>query len=100
MTEKEMVQLAAAMENHSTHPIAKAVQAYAHDEHATIPVEEVEELPGFGLKGTIHGQPILVGNPRLLDKYPLTHPAHLSDIVDPLVAVAVEGTHIRVVTIA
>ncbi|HLT07167.1 MAG TPA: heavy metal translocating P-type ATPase [Cyclobacteriaceae bacterium] len=100
MTEKEMVQLAAAMENHSTHPIAKAVQAYANDEHATIPVEEVEELPGFGLKGTINGQPILVGNPRLLDKYAITYPAHLSDIVDTLVVVAIDGTYIGHMTIA
>ncbi|MCL1948437.1 MAG: cadmium-translocating P-type ATPase [Turicibacter sp.] len=58
--------MAAALEQYSTHPIAKSIlDAYPEPLVAT----EVEEIPGHGLKGVVEGEEILVGNSRLMEKY-------------------------------
>lgn len=55
--------LAAALEHHSTHPLALAITAAA----TTVPLAlNVTEEPGQGMKGQVHGQDIAVGNPRWL----------------------------------
>lgn len=56
---EELLRLAAALERHSTHPLAKAVLAAAGED---IPAAaHVREEPGHGLRGRVGGSDICVG---------------------------------------
>ena len=61
-TETACLQLAMALERHSEHPLAKAILAHASEfeqRHA----EQVQAIPGQGLRGEIAGETYLIGNP-------------------------------------
>lgn len=77
---KTVLQLAAALESHSTHPLAAAITSAARSEFTehTGPAEqpdetelgvafEITEHAGSGISGIINGTPVAVGNPRWLD---------------------------------
>ncbi|WP_130834273.1 copper-exporting P-type ATPase CopA [[Erwinia] mediterraneensis] len=60
-----VVRLAAALEQDSSHPLAKALVAAA--EGATLPaVEQFRTIRGQGVSGTLAGKSLLLGNPALL----------------------------------
>lgn len=63
-TPKSVVEWAASLERHSTHPLAAAIAAAAPD---APPAEEVSETPGRGITGSLDGTAITVGSPRWLD---------------------------------
>lgn len=54
---------AAALEAHSTHPLAAAISAAAPDAGRA---QDVTETAGKGLTGVVDGAPVAVGNPRWL----------------------------------
>ena len=60
--ENELLALTAAVEQKSSHPIAKAFAGVATEYTA----QEVTELTGRGLQGTVNGEEMLVGNELLL----------------------------------
>ncbi|TLP93589.1 cation-translocating P-type ATPase [Nesterenkonia salmonea] len=67
-TEQQVLDWAAALEAHSTHPLAAAIT------HATAGVPkatEITEHPGQGITGVIGASRIAVGSPRWLDAGPL-----------------------------
>ena len=66
-TRNELLALAAAAERHSSHPLARAIVAYAESEGVDIPEpERVEEVAGRGLRAVIDGREVLAGNRLLL----------------------------------
>ncbi|MCK5674583.1 MAG: HAD-IC family P-type ATPase, partial [Spirochaetales bacterium] len=58
----------AELENYSTHPIANA---FKDVETAGIKAENIKEMAGKGLSGTVNGRFIAVGNKRLVEDYNL-----------------------------
>ncbi|MBT9135544.1 MAG: Zinc-transporting ATPase [Firmicutes bacterium] len=62
---EEVLALAAKIERHSTHPVAKAISEAVILTDAESPAEIVE-LAGRGMMGRLHGKELLVGNARLL----------------------------------
>ena len=68
-TERELIERALALEGRSTHPLARAVLAYAqaHDITAT-PAEAVVLIPGKGATGRIDGREFWVGSHRYLEE--------------------------------
>ena len=64
ITEAQALALAAALEQHSTHPLAAAITAAAPGVPAA---EGVTEQAGHGIEGTLDGARITVGSPRWLD---------------------------------
>ena len=63
VTETELLTLAAALEQKSEHPLAKAILARAEEEQITPPeVSDFTALPGNGLSATLAGGPIYGGN--------------------------------------
>lgn len=52
--------LAAALENRSEHPIARAFG------HAPLPAESVETVPGLGLVGSVDGRVLRIGQPSFV----------------------------------
>ena len=57
--------LAAAAEQHSTHPIAKSIVSAVKGN--LLPVERVHEVAGKGIECVIDGKRVLVGNNRLME---------------------------------
>lgn len=99
LTKDDLLQLTVALESHSNHPIAKAIQEFA-DQVSKVSVTEVEEIPGMGLKGMTQGKEILVGSLRLLEKHGIDFPSALRKVVDTLVVVAINGSYAGHLTIA
>ncbi len=67
-TRPEILALAAALERGSEHPLAAAIVLGAEAEGATgAAVEGFESLTGKGVKGTVGGRRVLLGNRRLMD---------------------------------
>ena len=67
----EILQLATSLESYSTHPIAKSIVQEC-EARSLVPyysLENVQEIPGQGLKGTVDGRVTLVGNIKLLEAY-------------------------------
>lgn len=90
----------AAIENVSTHPIAKAIVAEAGIAYQQHTVSKVEEISGHGLKGAVDGKELLVGNGRLLEKFNVFYDPSLKEIVETIVIVAVDGKYAGYITIA
>jgi heavy metal-(Cd/Co/Hg/Pb/Zn)-translocating P-type ATPase len=64
VTERQALEWAAALEQHSTHPLAAAIAAAAPGVPAAL---EVTEQAGQGIEGTVGGARITAGSPRWLD---------------------------------
>lgn len=64
VTEPQALQWAAALEQHSTHPLAAAITAAAPEASVAA---GVTEQAGHGIEGTVDGSTITVGSPRSLD---------------------------------
>lgn len=96
----ELVKITAAIESNSTHPIAKAVVEYAGDNAKSLKADNVEEISGHGLKGTVEGKNVLAGNVKLLKKFNIAYPAELDQLVDTVVVVSVSDKYAGYLTIA
>ncbi len=66
--EGEVLRLAAGLEASSSHPLALAVVARAHDAglHALPEYAEAENVPGYGTVGRVEGRRLAAGNLELL----------------------------------
>ena len=65
----EVLQLAAALQQHSEHPLARAVMHKAQKEAVAIPpVQNAKALAGRGVQGEVAGHALLLGSPRLLQE--------------------------------
>jgi len=100
ISKEELIKLTSAIEQNSTHPIAKAITEYAGNVKDNVKVEGVEEIAGHGLKGNIEGKEVLAGNLRLLKKFNIEYPKELEQVVDTIVVVAVNNTYAGHITIA
>ena len=67
VSESELLRLAAAADRRSAHPLAEAVVEYAARQNIAVPeADAYEQLRGRGVKATVSGKAVLVGNPALL----------------------------------
>lgn len=96
----ELIRTAAAIEANSTHPIAKAVVEYAGKEAKGLTTENVEEISGHGLKGTVNGKTVLAGNAKLLKKFNVAYPSEVDSLIDTVVVLAVDNRYAGYMTIA
>jgi Cd2+/Zn2+-exporting ATPase len=94
----ELIAYASAIEQASTHPIAKAIIEYAPNSRLT--AQDVEEIAGHGLKGKIEGKEVLAGNVKLLQKFNIDYPKELEREVNTIVVVSVNNKYVGYITIA
>lgn len=97
--EAELIRVASVIEKNSTHPIAKAVVEYTGD-NANGKAENVEEISGHGLKGSVDGKTVLAGNAKLLRKFNIQYPADIEKVIDTIVVMAINGKYAGYITIA
>ena len=66
--ENELLHLAAHVEHYSTHPIGEALRA-AFPNEATdgCRISDVEEIAGHGIRATVEGRSVCVGNSKMMD---------------------------------
>ena len=72
------LKIAASLDDHSTHPVAKALVSgwkLQQPDASTLPVEDFGVLNGRGVKGTIDGQSWHLGNHRLVEELGVCSPA-------------------------
>lgn len=101
LSEQEFLKLTAAIESKSTHPIALVViEHVGKDAIKNVSINNVEEIPGHGLKGTIDGKEVLAGNAKLLKKHNIGYPEAITAIVNTVVVVAVDKKYAGYITIA
>jgi len=68
--EKEVLELAAAIESSSEHPLGRAIVEGAKAKGLQIPaVQDFDSDPGLGVWGQVGDQNVLVGNLRLMERY-------------------------------
>jgi Cd2+/Zn2+-exporting ATPase len=96
----QLVQLTAALEKNSTHPVGKAIVEYAENGSTNYKVENVEEIAGHGLKGSVNGKELLVGNQKLMRKFNISYPTAIDSIADTIVLTAINGQYAGYITIA
>ncbi|MFJ7921673.1 heavy metal translocating P-type ATPase [Lysinibacillus fusiformis] len=58
----------AGIETQSNHPLAQAITSYAKAEGITaLPQATIEDIPGWGIKGTVHNEEYQVGKPEFVN---------------------------------
>ncbi len=97
--ESEFMKYLMAMEEQSTHPIAKAIMEYKEngDDYEA---KEVSEIAGKGLKGIVKGKIVLVGNKALMIAYDIDVPTETENIVESIVLVSIDNQFAGYVVIA
>ena len=98
-TEVEFMKYLIAIEEQSTHPIAKAILEYK-TEGEGFKATDVSEIAGKGLKGIVNGKTILVGNKALLISNQINVSTEIDNIVESIVLVAIDGKFAGYVTVA
>lgn len=97
---QEILDLVNAIESHSSHPVATAIHEYVGAINPEINLENIEEIAGHGLKATVNGKELLVGNFKLIKKFNVPLFMNPDDIVFTTIAVAYGGEFVGYLTIA
>jgi len=97
--EKEFMKYLMAIEEQSTHPIAKAVLEYKA-EGTDYKASEVSEIAGKGLKGIVNGKTVLVGNKALMMANNINVLEETETIVESIVLVSIDNAFAGYVVIA
>ncbi|HLT85691.1 MAG TPA: heavy metal translocating P-type ATPase, partial [Phototrophicaceae bacterium] len=97
---RELLVLAAAVEQYSAHPLAAAVVAEARADGGTLPAaDDVTEVPANGVTGTVAGRAVVVGSDRFVARVTGVEPARPPE-GHTGVHVAVDGRYAGYVALA
>ena len=91
MTEEELVRTAAMAEAVSNHPISKSIIDACGEGFDASSVEEAEEMPGKGVRASVFGKTVHVGNSRLMEEIGLEF-CH-EEVAGTNIHVAVDGSY-------
>ena len=97
----ELLNLVYSLESLSIHPVAKSIVSYCENNFEKIEnnvVENFEEISGYGLKGIINNEEIILGNAKLLDKYNIKY--EKSNDNGTVVYVSKNGTYIGYIVVS
>ena len=105
--EAELLELAAAVESVSDHPLAKAVILYAEEKGITAaPPEDFKYISGKGISATVNGIKLLAGNRSFMEENKIdisnfaSSSEHLSAQGKSLIFIAKNGTALGFIAIA
>ena len=94
----EVLEMAAAGENYSDHPIAASIRSAYGKTVDTERIRDSKELAGHGISVTVDGRKILVGNEKLMAEYGIAFPK--ADRNGTIVYVAEDGKAAGVIVIS
>ena len=79
LKDQKLLQLVGSLEVKSNHPISKAFESYMSENNVNpLEVSDFENIPGFGIKGKVGNEEIMLGNSKLLNKYNIKN-THITD---------------------
>src|SRR2546426_1526629 len=106
-TREKILQFAASAEQGSEHPIGEAIAKMARELRIALePLKDFAAVPGHGIRATVKGQPVRVGNLRLMEVDGLrvagleAETARLAEAGLTPMFVAVGGTVVGVIAVA
>lgn len=77
----ELLRRAAAVEDESEHPIARAIVKFAKEQNLSVPkASGFSALSGRGAKATVNGKTIHVGGPRMIEELRATLPEDMEQV--------------------
>ena len=105
--ETEVLRLAASLERGSEHPLAEAIVRGAEVRGLKLAnADDFEAVTGMGVKGTVDGKPVALGNAKMLTELGIEAPATTEvanarrDEGETVMFVVVEGTIAGLVSVA
>jgi heavy metal translocating P-type ATPase len=102
LNRKEVLSIAASLEQNSNHILASAIVKSAKEEGAKlIKAKNIKEIAGLGLKATIKGQEIIIGRYNFMEQEGLAKPKGLKveSIKQTAAFVAVDGEIVGLITV-
>ena len=91
LSDEELLHLTAHVERYSTHPIASSLRKAYPNEADDCVIENVEEMSGYGIRATVNGDEVCVGNFRMMDELGVKwHECHKAGTV---IHVAINGEY-------
>lgn len=96
----EILQMVNVLESHSTHPVATAIHEFVGNIKHEMPLENIEEIAGHGLRATVNGKELLAGNFKLIKKFEIDCDANIQDSIHTLIAVAFDRKFVGYIAIA
>ena len=101
LSEADVLNLAAAADRRSGHPLAQAVVAYAVKCHLSVAQPtDFEVIQGRGVRATVDGKSVLVGNAKLLSENGAETPQLGEDHLGITIYVAVNGRWVGSIELA
>lgn len=94
----ELLNVVAAMERGSNHPIAKAIVDYVKDSGTE--VSDVKDIPGYGMEATHGNDRWMAGTLRMLDRGHVVYPEELKHVPETIVACAKNGRYAGCILLA
>ncbi len=78
--ERAVLEYAVSVNRESEHPLAKAITYYGKEKNVELlPVSEFESITGKGVKGSINGMNILLGNKKLIKETGIEADSYLKE---------------------
>ncbi len=96
--EEELLQVAAAIESHSTHPISRSICEYAGSRYSENDAQNVQEIAGQGIRCEYRGKPAAAGNAALMADCGIAIPQVQSS--GTVVHVALDGEYLGGIVVA
>ena len=80
--QNQLIKMVGSIEEKSTHPIGKAFMDYmVENKIEKLNVENMQNIAGYGLIGTINNEKIILGNRKIIEKFSIEN-NHLKDEKD------------------
>ena len=92
-TEDQLLEIAAAAEVHSSHPIAKSIRDRWGKEIDSLAISNYEEISGQGIRAMFKGKVVLAGKKDLLVQNAISVPELSGDAAGTQVYIAVDGKY-------
>ena len=96
--EEELLEIATVAESMSNHPIAKSILNRVNKKVNQEEIEEYKEIAGMGIKAKYHGEEIVAGNAKLLEKEKIKY--YPCNEIDAIVYVAKNKKYLGAIVIS
>jgi len=91
---KNVTAFTAALQSHSTHPIASSVLKFLPGiTLSDYKVEKFEEIPGYGIKGFVNGHEVIIGNLALMKSYDFFYDESLDELREPVILIMIDDRY-------
>ena len=98
VSKNELLEIAAYAESHSNHPISVSLKKAYNKEIINSRITSQEEIAGHGVRATIDGKVVLVGNAKLMKKEDIKY--FEGELVGTIVHIAVDNKYAGYIVIS